>query len=302
MNIQGIDLNLLLVFEVVYAQRNLSRAARLIGISQSAVSNALGRLRDALGQPLFVRSAQGLVPTTYAESIAPEVIRALAMLRSTLQETAFNYRLSNRRFTLICSDYSASVILPAVLARVQQLAPQVTLHVIAKHDGNDFAQSLAQGESDLALGGLVFLSGPTRQQRLFEERNVVLARRDHPAMNGWPTLAVLNQYPHVLVNPYGNWLPWEHLTDDHGVPIAPRVAIRVPTYLAAPYLLESSDYLAACPERLAALLLRHFPLQVLKLPVALATVQIGQYWHERSQEDPGHQWLRQQVHEVCRDL
>ncbi len=302
MNIQHVDLNLLMVFEVVYAQRNLSHAAKLIGLSQSAVSNALIRLRDTLGQPLFVRSGQGVAPTSYAESIAPEVIRALAILRSTLQATSFNYRLSNRRFTLICSDYSASVILPAILAKVQQLAPQVTLHVIAKHDGNDFAQALAQGEADLALGGLAFLSGPTRQQRLFDERNVVLARRGHPGATRRPSLDVLNRYPHVLVNPYGNWLPWEQLGDSKGVTIEPHIAIRVPTYLAAPYLLESSDYLAACPERLAALLIRHFPLEVLKLPMPLATVAIGQYWHERSHEDPGHQWLRQLVHDVCQNM
>lgn len=302
MNIQNIDLNLLVVFEVVYAERNLSRSAKLIGISQSAVSNALARLREAVGQPIFVRSGQGVAPTAYADNIAADVIRALAILRSALQEAAFDYRLSKRRFTLICSDYSASVILPAVLTRIKKLAPQVMLHVIAKHDGHDFALALGQGEADLALGGLPFLAGPTRQQRLFEEKIVVLARHGHPALAERPSLSVLNRYQHVLVNPYGNWLPWERLAQDNDVAIAPRIAIRVPTYLAAPYLLESSDYLASCPERLAALLTRHFPLAVLPLPETLALVPVGQYWHERSQEDPGHQWLRQQVHDVCQEI
>lgn len=299
MNIKDIDLNLLLVFEVVYAERNLTRGAKRLGLSQSAVSNALIRLREALGQPLFVRSGQGVVPTTYAESIAAEVIRALAILRSTLQEVSFNYRLSERRFTLICSDYSASVILPAVLRKIEELAPAVILHVIAMHTENDFAQALAQGEAELALGGLPFLAGPTRHQRLFDERITVLARRGHPALSLRPNVQVLNRYPHVLVNPYGNWLPWEQLSAQGGIVIEPRIAVRIPTYSAVPYLLASSDYLASCPERLAALLTRHFPLEVLKLPVSLASVPIGQYWHERSQEDPGHQWLRQQVHDVC---
>lgn len=302
MNILEFDLNLLRVFEVVYAERNLSRAAKQIGISQSAVSNALARLRDALGQPLFVRAGQGVAPTTYAEAIAPQVVQALAILRGALQDAAFNYRLSSRRFTLICSDYSASVILPAVLDRVRQQAPNVTLHVIAKHDGDDFARALAQGDADLALGGLPFLSGPTRQQRLFDEHIVVLARRRHPAATSRPALQVLNRYPHVLVNPYGNWLPWENLAGKDGVAIAPHIAIRVPTYLAAPFLLAQSDYLAACPARLAALLTAHFPLEILKLPQSLANVHIGQYWHERAHEDPGHQWLRQQVHEVCQAM
>lgn len=302
MNIKDIDLNLLLVFEVVYAERSLSRSAKTVGISQSAISNALGRLRDTLGQPLFVRSGQGVVPTTYAESIAPDVSRALTILRGTLQEASFNYRLSNRRFTLICSDYSASVILPSVLRKVQEEAPSVTLNVIAKHDGGDFASALAQGEADLAIGGLPFLAGSIRHQRLFDEEILVLTRRGHPALTSRPNLLLLSRYPHVLVNPYGNWLPWEHLAERTGVAIDPHIAIRVPTYLAALYLLESNDYLSACPQRLAALLKRHFPIEVLKLPTSLATMPIGQYWHERSQADPGHQWLRQQVHDVCMTL
>lgn len=302
MNIQDLDLNLLRVFETVYAERNLSRAARRIGLSQSAVSNALARLREALGQPLFVRAGQGVAPTSYADTIAPQVLQALALLRGALQETSFDYRLSTRRFSLICSDYSASVILPALLSRVRDLAPHVTLHVIAKHDSDDFAHALAQGEADLALGSLPFLTGPTRHQRLFDERIVVLARRGHPATRGRPGLQVLNRYPHVLVNPYGTWLPWAQLTEKDGVAIAPHIAIRIPTYLAAPLLLASGDYLAACAERMAALLVAHFPLVVLPLPVPLMTVPIGQYWHERAHEDPGHRWLRQQVHEVCERL
>lgn len=300
MNIRDIDLNLLLVFEVVYAERNLSRAARSIGISQSAVSNALARLRDTLGPPLFVRAGQGVAPTPYAESIAPDISNALAILRNALQESAFDFRSSERRFTLICSDYSASLIVPAVLRRVEELAPHVTLQVIARQDGADFDYALAQGEADLAVGGLPFLGGSTRHQRLFDERTVVLARQEHPATLKRVDLNVLNKYPHVLVNPYGNWLPWEQLLQE-GMPINPHIAIRLPTYLAAPYLLESTDHLASCPGRLAVLLMRNFPLKVLKLP-PLGTVPIGQYWHERSQEDPGHQWLRQQVHDVCADM
>ncbi|MGZ3158020.1 MAG: LysR family transcriptional regulator [Burkholderiaceae bacterium] len=302
MNIKDIDLNLLLVFEVVYSERNLSRSAKTIGISQSAISNALGRLRDTLGEPLFVRSGQGVVPTTYAESIAPDVSRALSILRGALLEATFNYRLSNRRFTLICSDYSASVILPAVLRKVQEEAPLVTLNVIAKHDGSDFAPALAQGEADLAIGGLPFLTGSIRHQRLFDEEIVVLTRRGHPALKSRPNMLLLNRYPHVLVNPYGNWLPWEHLAERTGVAVDPHIAIRVPTYLAALYLLESGDFLSSCPQRLAALLMRHFPMEILKLPASLATMPIGQYWHERSQADPGHQWLRQLVHDVCMAL
>lgn len=299
MELHQLDLNLLRVFDVVYAQSNLSKAAKELGISQSAVSNALGRLRDALGQPLFVRAGQGVAATTYADSIAPQVRQALSLLQSALQEASFNYRLSNRRFTLICSDYSAAVVLPAVMARVQQLAPGVTLHIVAKHDSGDFAAALAKGEADLAIGGLPFLTGPTRHQRLFDERMVLLGRRQHPATRSRLGLQVLNRYPHVLVNPYGHWLPWEQLKQKDGVEIEPHIAVRVPTYLAALFLLEQSDYLTSCPKRLANLLVTRFPLVEIKLPMPLAEIPVGQYWHERAHEDPGHQWLRQQVHEVC---
>lgn len=299
---QSVDLNLLAVFEVVYAERNLSRAAVRLGLTQSAVSNALTRLRDALGQKLFVRAGQGVAPTAYADTIAADVARALADLRGALRPQGFDRRLSNRRFTLICSDYSIAVILPAVLARVQQLAPQIHLQVVSKHAGKDFTQALAQGEADLALGALPFLPGQIRQQRLYEENNVVLARRGHPALKGKPGLEVLNRYPHILINPYDNWVPWQAVAQSEGLDINPHIAVQLQNYLAAPYLLASTDYLANFPQRLANLLTVNFPLGILPLPMPLTTVSIGQYWHERSQEDPGHQWLRQLVYDVCQTL
>lgn len=300
MNIKDVDLNLLLIFDQVYRDRNMSKASKALAMTQPAVSNALSRLAKTLGQPLFVRAGHGVAPTPHAEAIAPEVATALGLLRNALTGSAFDPRHAERRFTLVCSDYSASIILPLLLQRVREQAPQTVLEVVNLREAQDFASALAQGEADLALGALRFLGGPLRQQKLLDDRIVVLARRGHPAAEGKAGADLVGRYPHVLASPYGNWASIEELAARRGIRL--RVAIRVTSYFAVPFLLEQGDYLAVCPQRLAAVLTARFPLVALASDVAPNGIAIGQYWHERSQQDPGHQWLRQQVAEVCRGL
>lgn len=303
MNIEAIDLNLLRVFETVYAERNLSRAAKRLGLTQSSVSNALARLREALGQSIFVRSGHGVIPTPFADSIAVDVNRALALLRNALRDPGgFDFASSERRFSIICSDYSAAVIIPRLLSALQTLAPHISLVVLNLQDGDDIGPALTSGDADLAIGNLSFLSMTVRQQRLFEDKYLVLARKGHPATKGvWGANTFL-QYPQILVNPYNPYTkcaPWYDQDGARLLDADPVVAIHAPSFLAMPYLLATSDCLAACPGRLAHDFVKMHPLQIFEAPFPKQPVSIGQYWHERQHNDAGHRWLREQIYRVC---
>ncbi|HEY8100014.1 MAG TPA: LysR family transcriptional regulator [Burkholderiaceae bacterium] len=306
MNIESIDLNLLRVFESVYSERNLSRAAKRLGLNQSSVSNALARLRDALGQSIFVRSGHGVIPTPFADSIAVDVNRALALLRNALRDPGgFDFASSDRRFGIICSDYSAAVIMPRLLSTLQTLAPHISLVVLNLQNGDDIAPAIANGEADLAIGNLTFLSMTVRHQRLFDDNYLVLARKGHPATKGaWDANTFL-KYPQILVNPYNPYTrcaPWCDRDGSSLLDADPKVAVHAPSFLAVPYLLATSDCLAACPGRLAHDFVKMHPLQILEAPFPKAPVSIGQYWHERQHNDVGHRWLREQIYRISENM
>lgn len=299
MNIETVDLNLLRVFEAVYRERNLSRAATQLQMSQSSVSNALKRLCDTVGQTMFVRSGHGVIPTPFAELIADDVNRALMLLRNALRDpSGFDFASSDRRFKIICSDYSAALIIPRLLGALRTLSPNISLVTISMHDGDDISPALASGDADLALGNLYFLSTNVRHQRLFEDSEIILARKGHPATKSHWDLTAYRKYPRIVVSPFSKCTSWYNKEDPTLLDRLPHAALQASTYLALPYLLATSDCLATCPIRLADEFVKAHPLDVLDTPFPRDTILIRQYWHERQQEDAGHRWLREQVHRI----
>lgn len=303
MNIGTIDLNLLRVFEAVHRERNLSRAATQLDLNQSSVSNALARLREAMGQTLFVRSGHGVIPTPFADSIAGDVNQALSLLRNVLRDShEFNFGSSDRQFKIICSDYSSALIIPPLLARLQGVAPNVSLVAISMHEGDNIAPALASGDADLALGNLYFLSDSVRHQRLFEDDYVILARKGHPATKKRWDIDAFTKYPQIVVNPFSKCTPWFKREGAPALSKSPHIAIYAATYLSVPFMVAGSDNLAACPRRLADQFAKTHATQMLELPVAAEPVLIRQYWHERQHDDAGHCWLREQIHQVCQTV
>jgi DNA-binding transcriptional LysR family regulator len=296
MNLQTIDLNLLLVFEALMDERNVTRAAKRVGLSQPAMSNALARLRRTFDDPLLVRTSDGMLPTPRAQALIVPVRAALAQLRGALEERpAFDPAASQRIFHLLSNDYVELLLLPQVSAELQRQAQEVKLHVYRPRHLFHPPTAIDLADSfDLALGffpDALTLEEEIRSTVLWEERNVCLARAEHPAIGGALTLQqyVAAQHVAVFYKSQGAGLI-DTLLEQQGW--ARRVALLVPHFASTPFIVAASDLIATVPERLA----HHFvdlPLQVLPAPLEMPPFRLTLLWHERFDHDPAHAWLRE---------
>ncbi|MGH8436326.1 MAG: LysR family transcriptional regulator, partial [Pseudomonas sp.] len=199
-NLRQIDLNLLLVFDALMQEQNLSRAALKLHMSQPAVSNALARLRKQLGATLFKRTARGMSPTPQAQALYGPIRQALHLLQIGLgAQEAFDLQ-AEHLFRLSMNDYAQLTLLPALLARLKVLAPRVVLSV-QSDQADSLTARLATGELDLAIDYLYFESTDLCYQPLLEEQLVVIGRAGHPAFEAGLTLAGYQGSQHVLVLP-----------------------------------------------------------------------------------------------------
>jgi DNA-binding transcriptional LysR family regulator len=193
------DLNLLIALEALLAERSVTGAARRLGLSQPATSDALRRLRVLFGDELFVRSAGAMQPTPRALLLAPGIMAALGDLRATLgAELAFDPRGAAQTFTVAATDYIAHVLLPDLVADLRTEAPGADLHVVG-YDKDEVDRMLARGEVDIALGVFPVPPEAAVKTGLFDEHFVGLARFDHPALAGGdPDIVAFAALPHAL--------------------------------------------------------------------------------------------------------
>ncbi len=291
-----IDLNLLRVLVAVDASRHVTLAAERLGITQSAVSNALTRLRRHCGDDLFVRTPQGMAPTPFGESLAAAARQALSNLSSTLTAgLPFEPRQSTRQFTIRMTDIGEIVFLPALLDAFAEKAPNANLRTVSLSSG-DTTAALADGSVELAIGFLPELHPGWYQQRLFEQQYVVLMRATHPLAARRVTARAFAAAEHLVVESPGS---------GHGIADAAierlgvqrRTRLRTPDFLGAAMLIARSDLIATVPHKLAEAASRLLPLAWRRHPLALPTFTILQYWHPRSHRDAGHRWLRELVAE-----
>jgi DNA-binding transcriptional LysR family regulator len=289
-SLAGMDLNLLVVLEALLAERNVTRAARRVGLSQSAASHALGRLRALLGDPLLVRSGRRLDLTPRAVDLLPALERGLAELGSALRgEPPFDPRTARRSFTVSMADYSQAVLLAPLLARARREAPGFDLSLVA------FPNSLElmdRGTVDAAvLVGDPVPSGFTRR-RLFSDGFVCMMRKGHPAVAG-PRLS-MRQYlalDHLVVAPAGS--PGSMVDDQlERRGLRRRIAVRVSSFLAAPIVVAQTDLINTGPQRLLRPLASRFPIRLLPPPLRLPTFELQLVWHARRDHDPAHRLLR----------
>lgn len=301
MNWRRLDLNLLVVFDAVMQERNATRAAERLNMSQPAVSHALGRLRAALGDELFVRTPEGMAPTPQAERLAPSVRQALADLRAALDGARpFEPQEVEQTFTVAVNNYAALVIAPRLAAMVAREAPSVTLDL--RPSGTlDIAEHLDRGELDLALGSLAAPGERFSDIRLFDDRFACVLRQGHPAVAAGAldgrTLAGL---PHLEVSSSGEGTGF---VDDEleRLGLERRIALRAPLLSTAGILVQS-DMVAVMAERAARAFAAGAPLQVLPLPFKSPSLTTAMLWHRRVDDQPGHRWLRGVVGRLSRTL
>lgn len=294
MNLRDIDLNLLAAFEALMAERQVTRAARRMGVGQPAMSDALRRLRVLFGDALLVRAGGGMAPTPRALALAGELAPLMARLRAVMGEAAaFVPGEAQATFTLASTDYTTLVLLPPLMAAIRAEAPGIDLRVRG-YDKDQVGGLLERGEIDLALRR--FADPPPGAVRtvMFRERFVGLARAGHPALARMD-LAAFAGAAHALVSVRGDA---RGAVDAAlaGVGLRRRVALVVPYMLLLPRVLEGSDLIATLPERAA----RMAPdLAKFELPLAVPDWTVEMLWNPTARTDRAAGWLRQMLVQVA---
>lgn len=299
MDLRNLDLNLLRVLDAVLETRHITQAARKLGLSQSAVSHALGRLREALGDELLVRGPGGLLPTERALAIAEPLRQTLSGLERALSAPRpFEPGASDRTFRVAAGDYAQFVLLPPLIARLQREAPGVNLWVTPATP-DEMNTKLANGELDLGIGvplGTAAGAG-LRERTLFEERFVCVVRQDHPTVRKALTLEQYVSVPHAFIAPRGRkGGAVDTALAERG--LERRIAVAVPHFLVVPHVVAGSDLVVTLAARVAHAFAQHLPLRILPPPLPVPDFRIALFWHERQQRDPGHVWLREVLAQV----
>ena len=294
MDLHGIDLNLLVAFDALIAERSVTRAGARIGRTQPAMSAALSRLRALLDDELFVRSPKGLQPTPRALDLAEPLSRALAEIQRTLEFTqAFDPTTSAATFGLGLSEHPAYVVLPALVERLRSAAPAVTLRVRSFTDRDDALHLLDAGEVDVAVGVAATTSpGRILTRPLFEDRFVCVLRKEHPAAAAPLTLDAFLNLSHLLVSPENERFGRvDAALAKQG--LKRRLALTLPQMYAAPLLVARSDMIATLLSRVVAGSGQSEALDVLEAPVDLDPVTFLMAWHRRNDAHPAQRWFRE---------
>jgi DNA-binding transcriptional LysR family regulator len=293
----SIDLNLLSVFQEVYRERQISAAARRLGLTQSAVSNALARLRRTFGDELFVRTAHGMQPTPLAQQMAEPIGAAMAQVALALsQRSRFDPATSGRRFTLAMTDVGEVYFMPVLIERCRSSAPNVEIASI-RANRLTLKDDMETGRVDLAIGAFEDVSDALYQRALFRQHFVSMFRKDHPLAKGKVDLARFVAAPHLIVDAAQS--PYDRingLLEKAGVTAGAR--FRVPHFTAVPYIVSTSELVVTVPQKLAESAAGPFGLKWIEPPLALPTLQTNVFWHRRFNHDPGIQWLRGLIADV----
>ena len=289
--LQDVDLNLLLVFQLLYRERKTAPVAEELGLSQPAVSNALARLRKLLGDPLFERTSRGMRPTPYADAIAESVAYALATLQEGLNYRArFEPTDSRREFRIAMTDLGEMYLLPRLMSYLAEHAPDVSISTVTD-PGTTLKEAMESGSVDLAIGLLPQLEAGFYQRRLFEQNYVCLMRKGHPLSRGSLTLKRFSSARHMVIEAQGTGHSRvEAQLRSSGIDRT--VRLHLPQFMSAPYIVSETDLIATVTEKLALQTSAHLDLVVRPHPVLIQPAQINVFWHKRYHQDAGNIWLR----------
>ncbi len=293
MRLSEIDLNLLVVFDAVSREQNLTRAAQKLGLSQPAISHALARLRELFQDSLFTRSGRVMVPTPFTRSILTPVREALTTLEHGLfPNRSFDPKLDTRRFMVGLPDALESAWLPMLVEHFHKRAPQLSL-VSTRVARTALETELSTGEIDLAIEIQLPVNATIRQQKVAEDRLVVVARKGHPLAKKL-TLERYLDATHLLVSSRRKGPGIEDMALRQAGHRR-RVALRCQNYHAACLVVRSTDLLLTMPERLARSLTEGHDNLVVPFPLGTPALAMHMYWHAASDNDAANQWLRDEV-------
>jgi DNA-binding transcriptional LysR family regulator len=289
-NLAGIDLNLLVTLDALLSERSVTRAAQRLGLSQPAVSNALSRLRDLLGDPVLVRTGSGMEPTARALELAAPVNDLLRDVQRTLAPTqAFDPRTSTQRFRIESAEEVELSLLPRLVPCLARGAPGVELAVTRVTPAVE--EQLRTGRADVYLGTWFKIPPQLQRHLLLQETFACIARRGHPRIKSRLTLRAFAELGHVLVaagERPGGVIETVHTQQGLGR----RIAVRTTDFLTAGRIVAGSNLIALLPGSVAAALAELLPVAVHRPPLDVSGYPIHMVWHPRTHEQPPHRWLR----------
>jgi DNA-binding transcriptional LysR family regulator len=288
-SLDQIDLRLLRIFDAMHANRHVTRAAEEIGLSQPTISIGLGKLRRQFGDPLFVRTSGGMLPTSRADALVGPIRDVLHSLRRVCEvEAPFDPKSATRKFRICMTDASHITLLPQILSTVRKAAPGVALE--AGRIDDMMSQALQSGEADLALGLIPSLETGFYQQTLFKQDFICLTGPRHPRIRKTLTLAHYQAEGHIgIVSGTGQQL-LEDAVAQFG--IERRVMLRLPGFLGLTAILAASDLIVTLPRHIGETLAAIGGLRVHACPFPIPSFSVKQHWHARYHHDTANRWLR----------
>lgn len=291
-NFGRLDLNLLITLDVLLAERNVTRAAERLNLSQPSVSVQLAKLRDTLGDPLLLPGPRGMRPTARAEALREPLREALeALQRAVSPQDRFDPARATNTWRVAAFDYAESTVVLPVLHGLRTMAPGTRLAVMQAVPSL-LARQAEQGEIDLAFHTTEGAPPGLHRRPLFTERYVLAGRAGHPGLRRKPTPAQFCRLEHVIVSPDGGGFfgPTDEALAARG--LSRRVVLSVPHFLFVLSVLASTDLVAMLPSRLVR---DAAGIKVVEAPIEIPGYEMSMLWHERVHRDPAHRWLRDTI-------
>lgn len=302
MNINKINLNLLISLDALLTEKQVTRAAERLFITQSAMSSSLNQLRELFQDKLFIRGREAMVPTEKALNIAPHVKRILNDVQNLLSQTqTFDPKISTRCFSLGLSDYAEFVILPRIYSIIKNNAPGVKLKICSLHPRAKL-EDFELGNIELGIGAQVTNSMQLKKQLLFTENPICILSKKHKLHNKKLTIGNYKSAEHlVLDDGNGSFLGFSDL----GTKLLGQhfqIALTMPHPYPALCTLAKTNLISLIPERIANQVTKNLNLMTKPIPFKTEPVAIYQFWHKRLDEDPGLLWLRDRIKGVCNEI
>ena len=288
MNLKETDLNLFIAFDVIYTEKNLTKAGQVLGITQPAVSNALSRLRELFGDDLFIRTSKGMIPTPVANQIIKDVRNALSLIQNTISETEkFDPSIAEMTFKISIGDSSEYRLLPLLIKELAEIAPKIKVETYLT-PRKDAPRELASGIIDFSIDPPVHSDPHLRHEKIYEEDYVMIVRKDHPILNLKEiTIEDYLKLSHIHISNRKTGLGHVDMAL-YRLGLSRDISLRAQHFLVAPYIVEQSDLAITTTKGFAV----DRDLAWRELPFEIEPLILHLYWHEAKDSDPSTKWMK----------
>ena len=291
MNLSDKDLNLFVVFDVIYTERNLTKSGEVLGITQPAVSNALSRLRENFNDELFVRTSKGMVPTPVAENMVNDIRQALDLIRNSISESeSFNPKTAKATFRISIGDTSEYRLLPQLIKNISNLAPGVDVESYLT-PRTETPKELAAGNIDFAIDPPIHSDPNLRNKKIYQDDYVLVVNKKHPiAKKKKISLEDYLNLSHIHISKRASGLGHVDTTLNR-LGLTRRIALKAQHFLVAPYIIDQSNLAMTTIKSFS----RGRELKVFQLPFKINPLVLHLYWHVNKDMDPANKWMRELI-------